>query len=45
MRDTAIRSLNRDDVLKYSQTVCDGLRNDDDGYGERCWLMPAIEHG
>jgi len=31
MRDTAIRSLNRDDVLKYSQTVCDGLRDDDDG--------------
>jgi len=31
MRDTAVRSLNRDDVLKYSQTVCDGLRDDDDG--------------
>jgi len=31
MRDTAVRSLNRDDVLRYSQTVCDGLRDDDDG--------------
>jgi DNA-binding HxlR family transcriptional regulator len=31
MRDTGVRSLNRDDVLRYSQTVCDGLRDDDDG--------------
>ena len=31
MGDTSVRSLSRDDVLKYSQTVCDGLRNDDDG--------------
>lgn len=23
--------MNRDDILKYSQTVCDGLRDDDDG--------------
>lgn len=31
MRDTAVRSLSPDDVLRYSQTVCDGLRDDDDG--------------
>ena len=31
MSDTGVRSLNRDDVLRYSQTVCDGLRDDDDG--------------
>lgn len=31
MRDTAIRSLSPEDVLQYSQTVCDGLRDDDDG--------------
>ncbi|MDQ0345804.1 winged helix-turn-helix transcriptional regulator [Ancylobacter vacuolatus] len=31
MRDTGVRSLSREDVLKYSQTVCDGLRDDDDG--------------
>ena len=31
MRDTAVRSLSRDDILSYSQTVCDGLRDDDDG--------------
>jgi len=31
MGDTSARSLSRDDVLKYSQTVCDGLRDDDDG--------------
>ncbi|CAO4182051.1 winged helix-turn-helix transcriptional regulator [Methylorubrum populi] len=31
MRDTEVRSLSRDDVLRYSQTVCDGLRDDDDG--------------
>ncbi|WP_245239624.1 winged helix-turn-helix transcriptional regulator [Methylobacterium variabile] len=31
MRDTAVMSLSRDDVLRYSQTVCDGLRDDDDG--------------
>ncbi|BAF86178.1 putative transcriptional regulator [Azorhizobium caulinodans ORS 571] len=31
MRDTGVNSLSREDVLKYSQTVCDGLRDDDDG--------------
>lgn len=31
MRDTGVRSLNRDEVLRYSQTICDGLRDDDDG--------------
>lgn len=31
MRDTGVRSLSREHVLKYSQTVCDGLRDDDDG--------------
>ena len=31
MPDTGVKSLSRDDVLKYSQTVCDGLRDDDDG--------------
>jgi len=31
MRDTGVKSSSRDDVLKYSQTVCDGLRDDDDG--------------
>ena len=31
MRDTTAKSLSREDVLKYSQTVCDGLRDDDDG--------------
>ncbi len=31
MRDTGVRSLSREDVLKYSQTVCDGLKEDDDG--------------
>ncbi|WP_316224408.1 MULTISPECIES: helix-turn-helix domain-containing protein [unclassified Bradyrhizobium] len=31
MRDTVVKWLSRDDVLKYSQTVCDGLRDDDDG--------------
>ena len=31
MSDTGVRSLNRDDVLRYSQTVCDGLLDDDDG--------------
>lgn len=31
MRDTGVGPLNRDDVLRYSQTVCDGLRDDDDG--------------
>ncbi|MEG8022889.1 helix-turn-helix domain-containing protein [Sphingomonas aerolata] len=31
MRDTAVQSLNEDDILRYSQTVCDGLRDDDDG--------------
>lgn len=31
MRDTAAKSLSREEVLRYSQTVCDGLRDDDDG--------------
>ena len=31
MRDTAINSLSQEDILRYSQTVCDGLRDDDDG--------------
>jgi len=31
MGDTAVSTLSRDDVLTYSQTVCDGLRDDDDG--------------
>lgn len=31
MGDTAVRSLSQSDVLKYSQAVCDGLRDDDDG--------------
>ncbi|KQU48098.1 HxlR family transcriptional regulator [Sphingomonas sp. Leaf339] len=31
MRDTAVKSLSEDDILRYSQTVCDGLRDDDDG--------------
>lgn len=31
MRDTVAKALSEDDVLKYSQTVCDGLRDDDDG--------------
>ncbi|WP_029623810.1 winged helix-turn-helix transcriptional regulator [Sphingomonas sp. PAMC 26617] len=31
MRDTAVKSLSQDDILRYSQTVCDGLRDDDDG--------------
>jgi DNA-binding HxlR family transcriptional regulator len=31
MRDTVAKALSRADVLKYSQTVCDGLRDDDDG--------------
>lgn len=31
MRDTAINSLSQEDILQYSQTVCDGLRDDDDG--------------
>lgn len=31
MRDTVVRALSQDDVLRYSQTVCDGLRDDDDG--------------
>jgi DNA-binding HxlR family transcriptional regulator len=31
MRDTAVQSLNEEDILRYSQTVCDGLRDDDDG--------------
>jgi len=30
-RDTGVRSLNREDILRYAQTVCDGLRDDDDG--------------
>jgi DNA-binding HxlR family transcriptional regulator len=31
MRDTAVQSLSEEDILQYSQTVCDGLRDDDDG--------------
>lgn len=31
MGDTAVRALRPEDVLSYSQTVCDGLRDDDDG--------------
>lgn len=31
MCDTAINSLSQEDILQYSQTVCDGLRDDDDG--------------
>ncbi len=31
MGDTAIWALGAEDVLRYSQTVCDGLREDDDG--------------
>ena len=31
MRDTVAKALSEDDILKYSQTVCDGLRDDDDG--------------
>lgn len=31
MRDTAINFLSQADILQYSQTVCDGLRDDDDG--------------
>jgi DNA-binding HxlR family transcriptional regulator len=30
-RDTRVILLNRDEILGYSQTVCDGLRDDDDG--------------
>lgn len=31
MRDTEVNLLNPEDILRYSQTVCDGLRDDDDG--------------
>ena len=31
MGDTVVQALSQADVLKYSQTVCDGLRDDDDG--------------
>jgi DNA-binding HxlR family transcriptional regulator len=31
MRDTAVKFLSQEDILQYSQTVCDGLRDDDDG--------------
>ncbi|WP_371746783.1 winged helix-turn-helix transcriptional regulator [Shinella sp. H4-D48] len=31
MRDTVNQTLSSEDVLRYSQTVCDGLRDDDDG--------------
>ena len=31
MGDTAFGSLNRNELISYSQTVCDGLRDDDDG--------------
>lgn len=31
MGDTEVRLLSEDDILRYSQTVCDGLKDDDDG--------------
>lgn len=31
MRDTVNQTLSREEILRYSQTVCDGLRDDDDG--------------
>lgn len=31
MDDTDVKSLSEEDILRYSQTVCDGLRDDDDG--------------
>ena len=31
MDDTAAKMLSEEEILRYSQTVCDGLRNDDDG--------------
>jgi len=31
MDDTAARMLSEEEILRYSQTVCDGLRDDDDG--------------
>lgn len=48
-RDTGVGFLNRDDILKYSQTVCDGLRDDDDGvrrevlaYAGNRWSLGVI---
>lgn len=31
MRDTTTKYLSQEHILQYSQTVCDGLRDDDDG--------------
>ncbi|WP_343529094.1 helix-turn-helix domain-containing protein [Sphingomonas sp.] len=31
MGDTGANALSQEDILRYSQTVCDGLRDDDDG--------------
>ena len=31
MRDTVANLLSPENILQYSQTVCDGLRDDDDG--------------
>ena len=31
MDDTAAKMLSKEEILRYSQTVCDGLRDDDDG--------------
>lgn len=31
MGDPAVKALRPEDVLRYSQTVCDGLKDDDDG--------------
>ena len=31
MDDTAAKMLSEEEILRYSQTVCDGLRDDDDG--------------
>ena len=31
MDDTAAKMLSEEEILRYSQSVCDGLRDDDDG--------------
>lgn len=31
MGDTEVRLLSEGDILRYSQTVCEGLKDDDDG--------------
>ena len=41
MRDTVVIALSQDDILKYSQTVCDGLTGTMTGYAGRCRPMPA----